>query len=132
MPESERLARRYFALFGSDLTEELLEIVHPEIELVLRTRPGTVLRGREEVGAFLREISGRSYQTVPWVYSPVDDSRIVVEGRIQWTDDDRVLRDDPVIWALEFRDGMLRRSAPAQTVLEAESIIASWQTADAD
>jgi hypothetical protein len=132
MRESERLARRYFALFGSELTEELLEIVHPDIELVVRTRSGTVLRGRDEVAAFVREISGRSYRTVPWVYAPVDESRVVVEGRIQWTDDDRVLRDDPVVWALEFRDGMLRRSAPAQSTLEAESIVAAWQTTDAD
>ncbi len=130
MPDSERLARRYFALFGSGLTEDLLEIVHPEIELALRTRPGTVLRGRDEVAAFVREISGRSYQTVAWVYTPVDESRIVVEGRIQWTDDERVLRDDPVIWALEFCDGMLLRSTTAQTVLEAESVITSWQAAD--
>jgi hypothetical protein len=114
------------------VTEEFLEIVHPDIELVLRSRPGTVLHGREEVAEFLREISGRSYQTVPWVYAPADDRRIVVEGRMQWTDDERVLRDDPVIWALEFRDGMLRRSAPAQTALEAESIIASWRTQDAE
>jgi len=130
MPESERLARRYFALFGSGLTEELLEVVHPEIELALRTQPGTVLHGREEVAAFVREISGRSYQTVAWVYAPVDESRIVVEGRIQWTDDERVLRDDPVVWALEFCDGLLLRSTTAQTTLEAESIIASWQAVD--
>ena len=132
MPESERLARRYFTLFGGGLTEGLLEIVHPEIELALRTRPGTVLHGRDEVAAFVREISARSYQTVAWVYAPVDERRIVVEGRIQWTDDERVLRDDPVIWALEFCDGMLLRSTPAQTTLEAESIIASWQAADED
>ena len=127
MPDSERLARRYFTLFGAGLSEDLLEIIHPEIELVLRTRPGMVLRGRDEVAAFVREISRRSYQTVAWVYTPVDESRVVVEGRIQWTDDERVLRDDPVIWALEFCDGMLLRSTPAQTALEAESIIASWQ-----
>ena len=104
----------------------MLEIVHPEIELVLRTtRPGEVLRGRDEVGAFVREISDRFYETVAEVYRPVDAGRIVVEGRIRWTDEDRVMRDDPVIWALEFRDGMLFRSAPAQTVLEAESILAA-------
>ena len=91
-----------------------------------------MLHGRDEVAAFVREISGHSYQTVAWVYAPVDESRIVVEGRIQWTDDERVLRDDPVIWALEFCDGLLLRSTTAQTTLEAESIIASWQAADED
>lgn len=132
MLESERLARRYFALYGSALTEEMLAIVHPEIELVLRTRAGEVLRGRDEVAAFVREISGRFYEAVAGVYSPVDASRIVVEGRIRWTDDDQVMRDDPIIWALEFSDGLLLRSVPAQTMLEAESIIAAWQALEED
>lgn len=109
----------------------MLEIVHPEIELVLKTtRPGEVLHGREAVAAFVREISERFYETVAEVFRPVDESRIVVEGRIRWTDEDRVMRDDPAIWALEFKDDMLFRSAPAQTVLEAESLIAAWQAAE--
>ena len=123
MLESERLARRYFALFGANLTEDMLEIVHPEIELVLKTRPGHVLHGREEVSAFVKGISERFYETMAEVYRPVDASRIVVEGRIRWTDEQHVMRDDPVIWALEFREGMLYRSTPAQTVLEAQSIL---------
>ncbi len=121
--ESERLARRYFDLFGSDVDEAMLEIVHPEIELVLKTRPGDVLRGRDAVAAFVRAISDRFYEAVAEVYRPVDERRIVVEGRMRWTDEDHVMRDAPMIWALEFRDGLLFRSIPAQTALEAESIL---------
>lgn len=95
-----------------------------EVELVLKTRPGDVLRGREAAVRFLEDAAERMHETVPEVYRPLDDERIVVEGRIRWSNGDRVLHDDPVIWALEFRDGLLVRSTPVQTVLEAESILA--------
>jgi hypothetical protein len=104
---------------------ELLELMHPEAELVLKTtRPGEVLRGRDEIEAFLEEISGKFYESVAEVYHPLDDERIAVEGRLRWIDDERVLRDDPMVWALAFRDGLLWRSTPAQSVLEAETILA--------
>ena len=38
------------------------------------------------------------------LYTPLDDDRVIVEGRLRWIDDERVIRDDPVVWALEFRD----------------------------
>jgi hypothetical protein len=125
--ESERLARRYFALFASGRFEEMLALVDPEAEFVLKTvRPGEVVRGTAELERFVAEISGGGgvYEAAAEVYRPLDDSRVVVEGRIRWTDDERVLRDDPMIWALEFREGLLFRSTPAQTVLEAETILA--------
>jgi hypothetical protein len=49
---------------------------------------------------------------------------VVVEGRMRWIDEERILRDDPVIWALEFRDGLLVRSLTAQSVLEAQALLA--------
>jgi ketosteroid isomerase-like protein len=120
VPDSERLARRYFALSGRDDTERMRDLIHPEIEMT--TRPGDVLRGADEIVAFLRA-TGRFYETYPEVYRPLDDARIVVEGRVRWMDDERILRDDPMIWALEFREGLLVRSTPAQSVLEAEAIL---------
>jgi ketosteroid isomerase-like protein len=128
--ESERLARRYFELFGAGVDDAMLEIVHPDVELVLRTRPGDVLRGREAVAEFVRTISDRFYEAVAEVYRPVDERRIVVEGRMRWTDDHHVMRDAPTIWALEFRDGLLLRSFPAQTILEAESILTAPRADD--
>lgn len=127
---SEVLARRYFVLFGRGEIDEVLELMHPEIEIVLKTtRPGEVLRGLESVVRFVQEeVSERVYETVAEVYRPLDADRIVVEGRIRWTDEDRILRDDPVIWALEFRDGLLYRSTPAQTVLEAETTLSAPHT----
>jgi hypothetical protein len=103
-----------------------LDLIHPEIEMVLKTtRPGEVLRSRDEVAAFVDEIAGRFYETLAEVFRPLDDRRIVIEGRMRWMDDQRVLRDDPMIWALEFRDGLVWRSTPAHSVLEAETILAA-------
>jgi hypothetical protein len=123
---SERLARRYFELFRHGETERLIELLHPEVEILLKTsRTGEVLRGREAVGTFLNEVAGRFYESLPEVFRPLDDERVVVEGRMRWMDEERILRDDPMIWALEFRDGLLWRSTPAQTVLEAEAMLTS-------
>jgi len=124
MRESERLARRYFALFRRGETDRLLEFLHPEVEISLKTT-GDVLRGRDEVAAFIEDVSGRFYETQADVFRPLDDERIVVEGRMRWMNEDRILRDDPMIWALEFDEGQLRRSLPAQSFLEAQALLAA-------
>ena len=103
----------------------MLDVVHPDVELVLRSQQGEVLRGREAVEEFVRAIADRFYHAVAEVYRPLDEHRIVVEGRMRWTDEDHVMRDTPVAWALEFRDGLLFRSFPAQSSLEAESILST-------
>jgi ketosteroid isomerase-like protein len=124
MRDSERLARRYFALFRRGETARIVELMHPDIEIVLKSvRPGDVLRGYEQVAEFLDEIGGRFYESHPDVFRPLDDERVVVEGRMRWMDDERVLRDDPMIWALEFRDGLLYRSSHAHSVVEAEALL---------
>lgn len=74
---------------------------------------------------FEQEIARRLYEPVPDVFRPLDAQKVVVEGRIRWIDDERVLRDDPRIWAIEFRDGLLFRSTPANTVVEAEAILSA-------
>jgi hypothetical protein len=102
----------------------MLDLIHPEIEMTLKARrPGALLRGRDEIAAFVYEIAGSFYETHPEVFRPLDERHIVIEGRVRWMDDDRVLRDDPMIWALEFRDGLLIRSTPAGSVTEAEAIL---------
>jgi hypothetical protein len=110
----------------------MLDLVHPEVEMILKAvRPGDTLRGRDEIVAFADEIAGRFYEAHPEVFRPLDETRIVIEGRIRWMDDDRVLRDDPMIWAFEFRDGLLFRSAPAHSLLEAEAILSAAASTDA-
>jgi hypothetical protein len=108
-------------------SEALLELVHPEAEIVLKSAGGEMLRGRDAVAAFLEDTASRFHETHPDVFRPLDDERVVVEGRMRWMDEDRILRDDPVILALEFREGLLYRSRPAQSVLEAQALLSAPQ-----
>jgi ketosteroid isomerase-like protein len=124
MVESERLARRYFAVFARGETDLLIELIHPDVEILLKTvRRGEVIRGREAMRDYVSELGDIFFESQADLFRPLDDTRVVVEGRVRWMDDDRILRDDPMIWALEFRDGLLYRSRPAQSVFEAETLL---------
>jgi hypothetical protein len=83
-----------------------------------------VVRGREDVARFIADsVAPSLYEAAVEVYTPLDDERVVVEGRLRWIDEDRVIRDDPVVWALEFRDELLLRFAAARSTLEAEALL---------
>lgn len=122
--ESERLAQRWWAVVRNRAFDELASLVHEDAVIVSKMRPGLVLEGREELVAHVQEtLAEHLYEASTTSYLPIDDERIVVEGRLRWIDDDRVIRDDPVTWAMEFRDGLLVRFVPARTRVEAETIL---------
>lgn len=124
MHESERLARRFFSLVERRAFDELAEVVHDDVTVVSKVRPGEVFEGKDALVRFVRETLADSlYEAPTTAYLPIDHSRVVVEGRIRWIDDDRVIRDDPVTWAVEFRDDLLLRLIPARTLVEAETIL---------
>jgi hypothetical protein len=124
MLESERLARRWWALVDAREFDRLGELVHDDVVAVSKIQPGRVLEGRSEVLRFVAETLTESlYEVSTSAYLPIDDERIVVEGRIRWIDEERVIRDDPVTWAMEFRDRLLVRFVPARTHVEAETIL---------
>lgn len=126
VPPSERLARRWFEVVEQGALDQLAELVHPDIVLVSKVRTGVVVEGREDFARFVEETLARSlYQAAADIYRPLDDRCVVVEGRLRWIDDDQVMRDDPVTWALEFEDGLLVRFVPTRTPLEAETILAA-------
>ena len=123
---SERLARRWFAAVQRGAFDELAELVHEDVELVSKVRPGTIVRGRDEVVRFIQEeVAPNLFEASTEVLTPLDDTRVIVEGRLRWIDDERVIRDDPVIWAMEFRDELVLRFVAARTMLEAEAILAA-------
>lgn len=125
--ESERLARRYFAHFQAGSFDELAELIHPDAVVRFKSvRPGHIVRGRDEVIEFFREtLAGSLHAMAADVYRPLDENRVIIEGRVRWMDDEHVLRDDPGIWALEFRDGLLFLSTPARSAVEAETALES-------
>ena len=97
--------------------------------LVSKVRPGLVVEGKDDFVSFVQDTLADSlYEAVVSSYHALDDDRVVVEGRVRWIDDDRVIRDDPVMWAMEFRDGLLVRFAPARTLVEAETILGGAST----
>jgi ketosteroid isomerase-like protein len=123
-PSSELLARRWFAAVTRGAFDELPELLHEDVELVSKIRAGAVVHGRVEVRTFIsEEVAPSLYEASAELYTPVDDERVIVEGRLRWISEDRVIRDDPVVWALEFRDGLLLRFVAARTTLDAEAIL---------
>ena len=123
-PASERLGRRWFAAVARGAYDELPNLVHDDVELVSRIRAGAVVHGRAQVAEFIRETVAPSlFDAAVDVYTAIDDERAIAEGRIRWMDDDRVIRDDPVVWALEFKDGKLRRFIAVRTLREAEAVL---------
>lgn len=124
MIESERLARRWFSIVERRAFEQLPDLVHPSIVLVSKVRPGLVVEGKQAFGRFVEETLMQSlHEAVASSYRPLDDQRIVVEGRIRWMDDDHVLRDDPVTWAMAFEDGLLARFASVRSLVEAKATL---------
>ena len=82
------------------------------------------MHGRADVVAFIEETVAPSlYDASVEVYTSIDADRVIAEGRLRWIDDERVIRDDPVVWALEFRDELLLRFVAARTTLAAEAIL---------
>jgi hypothetical protein len=131
MQASERLARHWWALVAERAFDQLGELLHDEVVTVSKIQPGVVLEGRGEVTRFVQETLADSlYEATTSAFHPLDDERIVVEGRIRWIDEDRVIRDDPVTWAMEFRDGLLVRLIPARTQVEAETMLGSPTTSE--
>lgn len=125
--DSERLARLYFERFSKHSIEGLAELIHPDVVLELQAvEVGRVLRGRAELLQFFEEqFMRRRWWAVVQACHAVNEDRAIVEGRVRWIDDERVLRDDPRVWALEFCDGLLVRSTPARSVAGAEALLAS-------
>ncbi len=124
--ESERLARRWFATVARGAFDELAELVHDDVQLASRVRPGMVIEGRDDVTRFLVDtVAASLYEAAPEAYFAIDATRVTVEGRMRWKDDERVIRDDPMVWAMEFRDGLVLRFLHARSVLEAEALLAS-------
>lgn len=104
--------------------DRLGDLVHDDVVLVSKLRPGVVVEGKDDFVRFVEEnLSASLYDATTSLFMPIDDTRVVVEGRLRWIDDDRVIRDDPVTWAMEFREGLLARFIPARTRVEAETIL---------
>lgn len=104
--------------------DRLADLVHEDIVVASKMRPGLVVEGKDEFVRFVRDnLAPNLHEATTTMFMPLDEQRVVVEGRLRWIDDDRVIRDDPVTWAMEFHEGLLIRFIPARTRIEAETIL---------
>ena len=127
--ESERLARRWFSTLEERAFDRLGDLVHDDVVIISKMQQGLVLEGKEAVLRYMHEtLSDSLYEASTTMFLPIDDVRIVVEGRIRWIDEERVIRDDAVNWAMEFRESLLARLVPARTLVEAETILGGVPT----
>ena len=130
--ESERLARLCFeAGRDPDFPRRFRELLHPDVTVALKSTEGDWLHGATAVEELLDErATAPVYEATDEQYHAIDDERVVVEGRLRWMDDDRTLRDDPAIWAIEFRDGLLYRSIAVRSLAEAEAVLSAGRSSD--
>lgn len=127
MLESEGLARACFeAGRDPDFPRRFKELLHPDVSVLMRTRGNGWLHGFVAVSEALDQLADAPvYEAIDESYRPIDDERVIVEGRLRWMDETRVLRDDPVVWGLEFKDGLLHRSLATRSIVEAEAALAA-------
>lgn len=99
----EKLARSFFDAMGSHDPERMLELWDDDgVEEVLPA--GSVFRGKQEIGAFLRALLGSSSDLEVTVDRVVaDDSRAVVEWRFRGTFDGSFQGLEPTGKALDLR-----------------------------
>ena len=130
MLKSERLARLCFdAGRDPDFPRRFKELLPPDIAVSLKAEAGAWLHGADAVGEVLEARAGSGvYEALAERYHPLDDERVVVEGRLRWTDAERMLRDDPAVWAIEVRDGLLFRSVATRSVAEAEALLTAGRS----
>jgi hypothetical protein len=119
--------RRFISLVNEREHAQALACCHPEVEAIARVPSRQVVRGIDELARFLREVIAERamYEVTVASVRSLDDRRLIVESRMRWMDEDHVLRDDPVVWALELEEGLLRRSTPVRTVSEAEALLSA-------
>jgi hypothetical protein len=125
MHESERLARRIFRLLSDGRFLEVPALVHPEAIIEPAARPGTSITGRESYVAYMQQrLSDSTVRDVKASsFHPVDERRIVVSGRLRWSNPGGGFRDSPVSWVLEFDEGLLKRSRHAPTLEEGLALL---------
>ena len=72
----------------------------------------------------------RAVDAVGHVYRPLDDERIIVEGRVRIRRPQGGFADRPMVWALIFRGGLLYRSWAVGDVTHAELLVTQPQVSN--
>jgi hypothetical protein len=105
------VARRIFAATTERAWDEFIGYLHPDGRFELRSQPGRVIQGREEMSEFVRSVIGHraAHEISVATFVPLRESAVVALGRL-FVQDERGVTDSPVGWLMLFRDGLLWRS----------------------
>lgn len=106
--------------FGQRDSAAVAALVHPRAEVApLPAR--TVLRGREEVIAYIEAMRDRAGAVRVHSVEELGDDGLLLEGREQWQTQDNALIDTPVVWVIRFRNRLIWRMCTYQSRAEALS-----------
>jgi SnoaL-like domain len=113
-----RIVKGFWEVFETDgllaSMERMLEHAHEDVELSPYMAGGRVLRGADEVRAFMREelAAGATLHASAWSFEEVGDT-VIVSGSVRVQRRDASIADAQLRWTYTFRDGRLAAAASA-------------------
>jgi hypothetical protein len=125
------IARRLFTTTTERDWREFVELIHPDAEIALRSAPGRIIHGRDEMEEFARNVISRrqAHEISVDTLEQIADDAVVALGRL-FLSDQRGTADMPVGWLMLFEDRMLRRSWLVDSVATAQQLLASVRARD--
>lgn len=114
------LARHVFEIANRD-PMKLGPLLHPDVDVEFAHAPGRIVHGRDDVMAVVEDeiVVMAVHEAMPRSFHPIDDDRIVIEGRLRWSSRGGGFRDSHAVWALAFDHGLLRTARRAGSLEEA-------------
>jgi hypothetical protein len=105
-------------------------VLHPDAVLVPSYDPSSLVSRADFVAHLASSDAPRAVDAVGHVYRPLDDERIIVEGRVRIRRPQGGFADRPMVWALIFRGGLLYRSWAVGDVTHAELLLTQPQVSN--
>ena len=118
---TEDLVRDLFDAIDAGRVDEILRVIHPGAELNPLSADGQTLRGPDGAARWLDGLRSRDAvlrHTVERTISLPGD-HIIAVGRQQRFEPADGLKDRPVVWLMQFRDGRLWRGCVCPSVADA-------------
>ena len=118
---TEDLVRDLFDAIDAGRVDEILRVIHPGAELNPLSADGQTLRGPEGAARWLAALRSRDAvlrHTVERTIALPGD-HIIAVGRQQRFEPGDGVKDRPVVWLMQFRDGRLWRGCVCPSVADA-------------
>jgi ketosteroid isomerase-like protein len=110
------------AAFERRDASRLAELVHPDVVIHPVPSP-TPLLGKTEVASYISSMERRAGAVSVTAVHELSNGAVLITGREQYQDTNGGLFDHPVVWIVEFRDGLIWRSC---SFLSHEAALTEW------